>query len=170
VIVVGASTMVGHAIVEELMTGQWAKFFKVTAAILSTDSMNKRDELKQLGCHLLEYNEQMDQVAIQDFLRDNHIKAMVLAGTAQKDDSNELMTWIDAGRRATVDYVLMLSAPGADKGQTVLAKRYEDLESYLSSNARFYTILRTALFIDIMRYYADEIKREKTLKLPLTKV
>jgi hypothetical protein len=26
------------------------------------------------------------------------------------------------------------------------------------------------LFIDIMRYYADEIKREKTLKLPLTKV
>lgn len=161
--------MVGHAIVEEMMSGQWAKFFKVTAAVLSSDSTNKRDELRQLGCQVLEYEETMDQNAIKNYVLENQFKAMILAGTAQKDDSRELMTWIDVGRRTTVDYVLMLSAPAADKAQTVLAKRYQDLESYLSSNARYYTILRTSLLVDVLKFYAEDIKKEKILKLPLTK-
>ena len=170
VLVVGATSNVGCAIAQELGQGQYNKFFKVYGAVPNNESPEKRDCLKEHGCIEVLLYERTQIDLVRDYIGDRGIKAMVIAGTSEYDDSEELMAWIDAGRKSTVDFVLLLSAPGSDLGQTILAKRYQGLESYLSSNARYYTILRTAPFTDILKFYADEIRKEKTLKLPLSKV
>ena len=168
-VITGATTQVGQELVQQLTQGDFKRFFKVVAAVRNNEPRDKLDKVKSFGCETFDYDaSRMDQV--EEFFKKHGIKALVVAGTARDDNAKEVKAWMDAGRRTTVDFVLLLSTAIAEKDHHHLATVYHGLESYLTTNARYYTILRSTLYIDVMRFYADEVRNEKVLPLPLDNV
>ncbi len=102
VLVVGATSQVGFAIVEELQQGSFARMFKVHAAVVPDESPAKLQKLKDLGVDYFPFDlRHMSQA--EDFINKFEINALVLTNAALMESTKAGRAWIDTGRRVSDD-------------------------------------------------------------------
>jgi hypothetical protein len=165
VLIVGATSRLGLSIYDELTQGQFSRMFRVFAAVPSNELQEKRERVR--SCEgVLEFDPFHLQ-STENFINKNDIHAIVLTNTVLLDHTKVGRAWIDIARKANVSYFLMVSTSAADRGKYTLARHFKGLEKYLSSNAPFWTVVRTTPYMDNFLWDAQEIREKRTLTMPL---
>jgi uncharacterized protein YbjT (DUF2867 family) len=98
VLVVGATSQVGLAIIEELQQGPFARMFKVRAAVVPDEAPAKLQKLKDLGVEYFSFDlHHMTQA--EDYINKFEINALVLTNAALMENTKAGRAWIDTARR-----------------------------------------------------------------------
>lgn len=98
VLVVGATSQVGLAIVEELQQGSFARMFKVHAAVVPDESVSKLQKLKDLGVEYFPFDlRHMSQA--EDYINKFDINALVLTNASLMENTKSGRAWIDTAKR-----------------------------------------------------------------------
>ncbi|TPX40309.1 hypothetical protein SeMB42_g04224 [Synchytrium endobioticum] len=167
IFVTGASGQLGSALVKELTT---SGLFEVVGAIPPSESAKKVHALETCGVQVCECNAE-DPKSVLAAIKEKKPKQMAIIGTAEMDQIEHLKHFIDAGKEAGVEYIMLFSTASAEKDATMWGLQFHQIEDYLKKSlpSKNWTIVRSMFHAENFLWYHKQMCEESCLPLPTEK-
>jgi len=165
ILVQGATSSVGIAVVKELCTQTQGKGITVRAGYYSTEKHKEIEEIKKCAhefCHLnLNNTSEVDQCL-------KNVTTLVIIPPHIPDRLSAVSNILDRAKDFSVKHVVLISAFGATLDSDCKChKVMGELEKKLKSMNMTTTILRTSPHMNYLRFQIPMINKDHKLHLPL---